>query len=58
MDERIPVYLKFEHLVMLYEKMANEFQAEGYNGASVLIAICDAFKEAIERHQTSLPEDA
>tara|TARA_B110000495_G_C22676285_1_gene399425 strand:+ start:77 stop:352 length:276 start_codon:yes stop_codon:yes gene_type:complete len=48
MSEKVPVYLREDHIIMLLENISNNFDAKGYEGAKTLVEICDAFKEAVE----------
>jgi|TARA_R110000803_G_scaffold77080_2_gene141911 hypothetical protein len=56
MSEKVPVYLREDHIIMLLENISNNFDAKGYEGAKTLVEICDAFKEAAETFVKTLAE--
>lgn len=47
MDERVNVSLKREHAILLLKTITENFSSDGYEGAKVLVEICQSFEEAV-----------
>ena len=47
MDERVNVSLKREHAILLLNTIKENFSSDGYEGAKTLVAMCQAFEEAV-----------
>ena len=47
MEEKVDVSLDRNHAILLFNIIKENFNSEGYEGAKTLLAMCQAFSDAI-----------